>query len=340
MQSGLLERFLDSEVITAAEADALLKRRGVLDGAPVFFDEETMMPVPPLCEYGMYLATASLDETTLKDSGRIVRRTDGYLATLESTVLSAVESDLVSYRSYRTQWQEKPIGASAWGKESFVLDDLYGFLVDRGFLSHRPARVAARGRNALAPRLRSSRDIRHLTLDQYRYLRNVGLGGQLPDTRVDRRFRGWCPLRNRAGSDMALGSGIRWREWSTVLLPETSLWPGMPGGAAEFTVQACAKYGKARPVYVPEDAVASADLFFLLERPDIVRRAARTLERKARDCSWWARSMRLVDGYEAFRTASCASTRCRRCPQNCGGSPSKKASSAWRRCPCSSAAAG
>ncbi|MFE6892062.1 hypothetical protein [Streptomyces sp. NPDC057694] len=283
VQSGLLERFLDADVISAEEVAALLKRRGVLDGTPVFLDEETQMPVPPLCEYGRYLSTALLDETTLKDYGRAVGRLDDHLAGLGSDVLSAAESDLVSYRDQRTRWQKKPIGASAWGKESFVQDDLYGFLVNRGLLSRRPARVAARGRNALAPRVRSGMDIRHLTFEQYRYLRDVGLGGQLPNSQVDPTFRGWSPLRGRAGSDIALGSGTRWREWSTVLLPEIGLWPGMPGGAAEFTVQACAKYGKARPVYIPEDAVASADLFCLLERPDIVRRAARTLERKAHD---------------------------------------------------------
>lgn len=283
MQSGLLERFLDSDVISAEEVAALLKRRGVLDGTPVFLDEETQIPVPPLCEYGRYLSTALLDESTLKDYGRAVGRLDDHLAGLGGDVLSAVESDLVSYRDQRCRWQEKPIGASAWGKESFVQDDLYGFLVERGLLSHRPARVAARGRNALAPRIRSSMDIRHLSFEQYRYFRDVGLGGQLPGAEVNPAFRGWSPLRDRAGANIALGSGTRWREWAPVLLPEVGLWPGMSPGGAEFTVQACAKYGKARTVYVPEDAVASADLFCLLERPDIVRRAARGLERKARD---------------------------------------------------------
>ncbi|MEV0415497.1 hypothetical protein AB0I68_33170 [Streptomyces sp. NPDC050448] len=36
---------------------------------------------------------------------------------------------------------------------------------------------------------------------------------------------------------------------------------------AEFTVQACAKYGKARTVSVPQDSVASVDTCVLLERP-------------------------------------------------------------------------
>ncbi|WP_327161943.1 hypothetical protein [Streptomyces zaomyceticus] len=283
VQSGLLEKFLDTDVIAAAEVASLLRRRGVRDGAPVFLDENTQMPLLPLCEYGKYLATALLDESTLKDYGRVLGRLDNHLADLGSDVLSATETDLISYRSHRTQSQEKPIGASAWGKESFVLDDFYGFLVSRKFLSRRPVRLAARGRNALAPRVRSSMDIRHLTFDQYRYFRDVGLGGQLANSQVDSTFRGWSPLRDRAGADIALGSGTRWREWSTLLLPEVGLWPGMPGGAAEFVVQACAKYGKARTVYVPKDATASADLFCLLERPDIVRRAAQTLERKARD---------------------------------------------------------
>ncbi|AKL66099.1 hypothetical protein [Streptomyces sp. Mg1] len=283
VQSGLLEKYLDTDVISAAKVVALLERRGILDGTPVYLVEDTQMPVPPLCEFGRYLSTALLDETTLKDYGRVIGRLDDHLAGLDSDVLSAAESDLVSYRGHRTQRQRKPVGASVWSRESFVLDDFYGFLVDRKILPHRPARLAARGRNALAPRVRSGMDIRHLTFEQYRYFRDVGLGGQLPNAEVDPAFRGWSPLRGRAGSDIALGSGQRWREWATVLLPEIGLWPGMPGGAAEYTVQACAKYGKARAIYVPEDAVASADLFCMLERPDIVRRAARGLERKARD---------------------------------------------------------
>ncbi|MFE5079669.1 hypothetical protein [Streptomyces mirabilis] len=283
VQSGLLEKYLDTDVISAEKVAALLKRRGVLDGTPVYLDEETQMPIPPLCEFGRYLSTALLDETTLKDYGRVIGRADDHLAELGSDVLSATESDLVSFRGHRTQWQKKPVGASVWSRESFVLDDFYGFLVDRKILTRRPARLAARGRNALAPRVRSGMDIRHLTFEQYRYFRDVGLGGQLPDSQVNPTFRGWSPLRDRAGADIALGSGSRWREWATVLLPEIGLWPGMPGGGAEFLLQACAKYGKARTAYVPEDAVASADLFCMLERPEIVRRAARGLERKARD---------------------------------------------------------
>ncbi|MEU0009573.1 hypothetical protein ABZ079_36555 [Streptomyces sp. NPDC006314] len=155
--------------------------------------------------------------------------------------------------------------------------------MDNRHLDRRPVRVAARGRNALSPRLRLGMDIRHMTFEQYRYFRDVGLGGQLPDAQVNRSFRGSAPHRGRAGAALALGTGSRWREWATVLLPELGIGPDVARSAAEFTVQACAKYGKARPIYVPEDAIDSVDTYCLLERPELARAAARTLARKHRD---------------------------------------------------------
>ena len=285
VRAELLRDYLDSGLVSAEDIAHLLERHGLLDGTPVFLDEESMMPVPSLCSWGAYLSTGLLDEDTMRSYGRIVARLDSHLAGLGSDVLSATESDLVSYRNWRRMRQEKPIAAVTWGKEASTLDDLYGFLVEHWGLSARPVRLAARGRNALAPRVRTTMDIRHLTFGQFRYFRDIGLGGLLPDGRVNPAFRSWAPLRGRAGADIALGSGMRWREWATVLLPEVGLWPGMSGAVsgAEFVVQACAKYGKARTVYVPQDAVASADLWRVLERPPIVRAAARALERKARD---------------------------------------------------------
>ncbi|MFF2925228.1 hypothetical protein ACFVTP_22930 [Streptomyces celluloflavus] len=214
VQSGLLGQYLDSEVVSAEEVATLLKRRGLLDGMPVFLDDETMMPLPALSEWGRYLSTGLLDETTLRDYGRMAARLDGCLDSLGSDVLSATESDLVAYRNRRRLWQKKPVVARTWGKEASILDDLYHFLVARGSVPTQPVRLAARGRNALAPGVRSNMDIRHLTFEQYRYFRDVGLGGQLPDEQVN---RGWAPLRNRAGADLALGTGARWREWATVL---------------------------------------------------------------------------------------------------------------------------
>jgi hypothetical protein len=51
-------------------------------------------------------------------------------------------------------------------------------------------------------------DIRHLTLERYRYSRDIGLGGQRPDSRVDRAFRGWAPHRNRAVATPEYNGGM------------------------------------------------------------------------------------------------------------------------------------
>ncbi|MFJ1709565.1 hypothetical protein [Kitasatospora sp. NPDC088346] len=276
-------RYLECSVLSGDDVVQMLKHWSISDGTPVYLDDETMMPIEPLCSWGRNMSYADLAESTLKDYGRIMARFAGHQESRGRDVLSATESDVVAYRKARTQQQKRPIGASAWSKESGLLDQFFGFAVDKGHLSQRPVRVAARGRNPLAPQVRRGMDIRHLTLDQYRYFRDVGLGGQCSDSRVDRAFRGWAPHRNRAGSDLALGTGMRQREWASVLLPELGIGVNPPGQAAEFIVQACAKYGKARAVYAPEESVRSVETYVLLERPELTAGAALSLGRRYED---------------------------------------------------------
>jgi hypothetical protein len=42
-------------------------------------------------------------------------------------------------------------------------------------------------------------------------------------------FRGRAPIRNRAAADLALSTGMRPEEWSTVLLPELGVGLRRPG---------------------------------------------------------------------------------------------------------------
>lgn len=278
---NLVKRHLAVDSVGSDQILHLLRQHSISAGTPVFLDEETMLPVAPLTMWGKHLSYAELDPTTMRDYGRIVVRLDRFLEDRGRTVFTATEADLVAYRRERTMLQQRPIGPSAWSKESSVIDGLYAFLVEFGHLERRPVRTRVRGRNALAPRVRTGMDIRHLTLAQYRYFRDVGLGGQTPDGEVNWSFRGMAPHRSRAGTDLAIGSGMRWQEWSTVLLPELGIGTDRATPAAEFTVQACAKYGKARPIYVPDDAVRAVATFCLLERPDFARVAAPRLERCA-----------------------------------------------------------
>lgn len=119
-----------------------------------------------------------------------------------------------------------------------------------------------------------------MTLSQYRYFRDVGLAGQRPDGQVNDTFRGQAPLRNRAAADLALSTGARPQEWSTVLLPELDVGWRRSGEPVTFAVQACAKYGKHREIFVPTGALEAVEAFLLLERPELVAASAKTLARR------------------------------------------------------------
>ncbi|MEU9922102.1 hypothetical protein AB0H51_12545 [Streptomyces griseoluteus] len=284
LESKLALRYLESEVISGEEVVVLLDDRALADGMPIYLDDETMMPVEPHCSWGRSLSNDELGKGTMKEYGRILFRYSEHQEHRGRDVLSATESDVRAYKRVRTVLQRRPIQDAAWGKESQLLDRFYGYLKDDvGLVKQRPVRVGSRGRNPLAPKLRQRMDIRHLTLSQYRYFRDVGLGGQLPDSRVDLSFRGWSPHRNRAAADLALGTGMRWQEWATVLLPELGIGVGHPVRDVEFTVQACAKYGKARTIYVPDDSMKGLESYLLLERPEQAATSAKRLEKRHRD---------------------------------------------------------
>ena len=226
-----------------------------------------MLPVEPLCSWFLHLAYDGKAAKTMREYAYIVLRLAGFLRERGCDLLSAREPDLRAYREARTRLQARPVGDSMWGKEAQLINQLYRWLVDHGHLRARPLRVGGRGRVPMAPRLRRSMDIRHMTLGQYRFFRDVGLGGLLPDSRCDDGFRGRAPQRNRAAADLALSTGMRPQEWATVLLPELGAGSRRPGEPVVFTVQACAKYGKRREVLVPAAAVDSVGRYLLLERP-------------------------------------------------------------------------
>lgn len=220
VDSRVVRRYLESPQLSGEEAAALLDYRAISDGTPVFLDDETMMPVEPGCSWARGLSHADLAEGTLKEYGRILARFGRHQDGRGRDVVAATESDVVAYKRLRTQGQRQPIGVSAWSKESALLDQFFGYLVEHGHLARRPLRVGSRGRNALTPRLRKTMDIRHLTFEQFRYFRDVGLGGHQHDSKINRSFRGSAPHRGRAAADLALGTGMRWQEWATLLLPE------------------------------------------------------------------------------------------------------------------------
>ena len=279
----IVGRDLGDHAVGSAEVVRLLRHRAIPAGMPVFLGEDSMLPVEPLCSWFRHLAYEDKSVKTLREYAYIVRRFVHFLRSRGRELLSATESDLKAYQALRTEFQDKPVGDAAWGKEAQLINQLYRWLVEYGHLRHRPLRMIRKGRNPMAPRMRRGMDIRHMTLAQYRYFRDVGLSGQLPDSRANPDFRGQAPLRNRAAADLALSTGMRPQEWSTVLLPELGIGQRTAGEAAVFPVQACAKYGKYRQIFVPSGALDTMETFLLVERPELAAASAKTLSRRHRE---------------------------------------------------------
>ena len=283
MDRALVRRYLVDCAVERAGVGRLLDDRQIPDGTPVFLDEASMLPVEPLCSWFRHLAYEGKDTKTLREYAYIARRLVHFLMSRGRDLLAATESDLRAYHGLRTQVQDRPVGHSAWSKEAQLINQLYRWLHEHGHVTRRPLRLTRAGRTLLTPRMRHGMDIRHLSLAQYQYFRDVGLGGQLPDSRANRAFRGRTALRNRAAADLALSTGMRAQEWSTVLLPELGVGHRRPGESVEFGVQACAKYGRHREIFVPAGAVDAVENFLLVERPDLVAASARPLGRRHRE---------------------------------------------------------
>ncbi|KOU51513.1 hypothetical protein ADK56_09775 [Streptomyces sp. MMG1522] len=264
------------------EAVRRLDFRALPDRLPVIVDDQ-MRPVEPACSWFRHLAYLGRDpQDTLRHYAYIVLRLMEFLAERGRELSTAAESDLVAYRRSRIELQDAPVGGTVWDREASVINTLLDWMVEQGLRRTSPLRAVG-STNPLASGMSRDMDIRHLSLGQYVFFRDVGMGGQSLDGEVDRRFRGLAPSRSRAAADLAVTSGMRPREWSTVLLPELAVGMRRPGDSAEFDLQACAKYKKHRIAYVPPDTLTSVDRFLLIERPEMAEGMARTLERRHRD---------------------------------------------------------
>ncbi|MFD7982151.1 tyrosine-type recombinase/integrase [Kitasatospora indigofera] len=261
--------------IEPAAVQALLERRPIRDGTAILLDG-AMRPVEPISTWLEWLG-ARTKASTSKAYAQIVFRLMDFLAGREVDLLSASERDLLEYRQWRCEDSAEPISGATWDKEAAGINSFYTWAVDRGRLPRRPWRSSGSRRDTFYTGINRDMKIRHLALEQYLYFRDVGLGGLKPDGSVDYGFRGWCPQRNRTGVELALMTGMRLQEWSTVLLPELGVGTVRAGELAEFDLAACAKFGRPRTVSVAPTVRSMVDTYVHMEREHIVEAAQRGL---------------------------------------------------------------
>ncbi|MFF4433262.1 site-specific integrase [Streptomyces sp. NPDC001513] len=256
-------------------------RKGALKEGTPFFLGADMRPLEPLTSFFFDLAKR-LDAGSLQDYTYDVMDLVDFLEQLDppTDLLSATEDDLVAYRDELMEYRDEPVSAATWMRRRAAINNFYDWAVeDANLLDRRPYHRRRNGRDVLSVSVVNDLDVRHLTYSQWRFLKQVGLRGLLPDERADRSFRGAAPLRNSAAAELAVTTGMRLREFSTLLDIEVGT-PHRDGSAALVDLRAMAKYKLPRTVEIQHATLREIDFYRRTERAKIVNAAARTLHRR------------------------------------------------------------
>jgi site-specific recombinase XerD len=243
----------------------------VTDATPIIVDD-TMRPVEPLCGF-LRMYSENVSENSVKAYARDILRFAKFLNESGSTVLQAKRSDLVGYRENRLS---SGLSMRSWARELVPIRVLFQYLLETGQRTDLPW-IRVGSRSLVNPKLtKTDLDVRALSHEQWLAFRNIGLGGELPSGQIDNAYRGRCTVRNTAAAEFALTTGMRLREWSTVLDFEVPA----SANAVNLALQSCAKNGRFRRVYVPVSTVQLLDTYRRTEREAAVRRAQKLLRQQ------------------------------------------------------------
>lgn len=284
-------RFVDRRISTASTTDELTREtyatmNSFPDGMPILLDDR-WRPVEPWLTYFRVLG-ATAGKSTMRNYGYDAYRFASYLDTRGTDVVHASAEDIQAYREWRLREISRPVSPATWQREGVVIRGIYQLLKQMGALQREPWITIGRT-SILNHRWHSEPDIRPLTRSQWEAFRDVGLSGRGPSGALDPSWRGRSALRSRAGAELAITTGMRVSEFSTLLDAEL---PGAASMGASVLLEACAKYQKRRRVSVPISTLRTVDLYRQTERRSIVRRSAASL---------WARRAELfmVDEIDA-----------------------------------------
>lgn len=269
-------RFVDHSLAPSNDLDgrvrdAYSRARTLPDGMPVLLDER-WRPLEPWLAYFRVVAS-STGRSTVRDYAYDALRFASFLEDRGTDVVHASDQDIVAYREWRQGGNGSPVSAATWQRDVVVIRGIYQLLVQTGQIRREPWITIGRS-SALRVPWRSEPDIRPLTRAQWVAFHDVGLGGRTTSGELDATWRGRTSLRSQAGAQVAVTTGMRIGEFSTLLDVEL---PSPTNAGASVLLEACAKYQKRRRVHVPSATLRAVDLYRQTERRSIVRASASSL---------------------------------------------------------------
>ena len=243
----------------------------VADDTPVIVNDE-MRPVEPWCTF-LRLYSENISKNSAQAYALDAVRFARFLEERGVDVVDVRQSDLVAFRRQRLS---SGLSLRSWSRELVVVRALFKFLYDTGQRDSLPW-ISVGSRSVVTPKVPTTdMDVRALSHAQWVTLRQVGLGGELPDGELDHSFRGRSTVRNACAAELALTSGMRLTEWSTLLNVELD----STGSGTSLVLQACAKNGRRRRAYIPSSTVQTIELYRNTERLSLVRKAQQTLSKR------------------------------------------------------------
>jgi site-specific recombinase XerD len=189
----------------------------VPSGTPVIVDD-SMRPMEPWCTF-LRLYSQNLRTNSVYAYARDALAFGRFLDARGVGVLDVCERDLVAFRKQRLG---EGVSARSWSRHLVVIRALFTYLYETGQRDCLPW-IQVGSRSVVNPRApRTEMDVRALSHAQWMALRNIGFGGELPSGELDPSYRGQSTVRNVCAVDLALTSGMRLTEWSTLLDAEIS----------------------------------------------------------------------------------------------------------------------
>ncbi|WP_166784486.1 site-specific integrase [Cryobacterium sp. TMT1-2-1] len=244
--------------------------RALREGTPLFFSG--VRPAPIWFEYGVHLGNG-WEGSTLRQYAYVTLRLARFLELLSIDLTAVTESHLANYRESRTTNGPRPISAVSWKVEAVAIRVLFTYLVDAQVIDRLPW-ISHGNRDVLRQPVRTQPNVRHLSEREWHIFSSVGLQGRLADGGADITFRGQLAMRNAIGAQVALTTGMRLNEFHSLLLCEIGADEQGDFGS-HVTLQACAKGGRERSVYIPPRVLARLGLYIATERQAMLAGSSR-----------------------------------------------------------------
>lgn len=252
--------------------DAYSEGASLPDGCPVLLDGR-WRPVEPWLTY-FRVVSRTVGASTLRNYAYDALRFAQFLEDRGTDVVQAQQEDIVAYRESRRATASRPVAPATWQREAVVIRGVYSLLRQQGTIERDPWITLGRS-SVLGRTWRKEPDIRPLSFEQWVFFRDVGLAGRTSEGALDESWRGRNPLRAVAGAELAVTTGMRVAEFSSLLDVEVPRAAGDRG--ASVLLGACAKFQKRRRVHVPSSTLRTIDLYRSTERRSIARASAASL---------------------------------------------------------------